>query len=247
MEKHIQINNIWSKIYLPESDINEIIIGIHGFSGDKESSVLTRLSKEFNERSKALVVFDLPCHGENDNTKPLNLGECVNAIKTIFDYVKTQYKNTPISVFATSFGGYLALNYLSKNAEKLHKLILRAPAIYMYEALTNAILTEHNLNIEDLNKPTNLGYERPILIDKKFIEDLNCSRLDEARTTNHFVYILQGKKDDIINYKDNARFFTQYYPNKHKFIYFENADHRFKKPGELDRIVSETLAILNDK
>ena len=85
------------------------------------------------------------------------------------------------------------------------------------------------------------------LKNKKFIEDLNCSRLDEARTTNHFVYILQGKKDDIINYKDNARFFTQYYPNKHKFIYFENADHRFKKPGELDRIVSETLAILNDK
>jgi alpha-beta hydrolase superfamily lysophospholipase len=232
---------------LPEGDIDEIIIGIHGFTGDKESSVLTRLSSEFNKIGKALICFDLPCHGENDNTYPLNLNECVNAIKTIFDYVKTQYKGVPISVFATSFGGYLILNYLSKNDEELHKLILRAPAIYMYEALVNAILTEHNLTIEDFNKPIDLGNERPILIDNKFIKDVKDSKLEHARTTNHFIYILQGKKDDIVNYKDNDKFFTQHYPNRHKVIYFENADHRFKKPGELDKIVLETLAILNDE
>ena len=246
MEKHILINNIWSRIYLPESNINEIIIGIHGFSGDKESSVLVRLAKEFNSQDKALICFDLPCHGENDNTKPLNLDECINSIKTIFDYVKNQYKSIPISVFATSFGGYLILNYLSRNDEDLHKLILRAPAVCIYNSLINVILPERGFTKSDLNKPINLGYERPILVDNKFIEDLNNSNLEHARTTKNFVYIIQGKKDDVVDYKDNDKFFTQHYPNRHKFIYFENADHRFKKPGELDRIVSETLAILNN-
>lgn len=247
MEKHILINRLWSRIYLPENQIEEIVIGVHGFAGDKESSVLILLANELNKQNKALISFDLPCHGENDNTQTLNLFDCLNSIKIVFDYVKGNYKNIPISVFATSFGGYLTLNYLSKNNENLHKLILRAPAVYMYSILENVILPEHNFTKNDLNKTINLGYEKSLLVNNKFLSDLKNTNLEKAQTTNNFIYILQGKQDDVVNPDDNDRFFNKYYPNKHKFIYFKNANHRFKNPGELKKIISDTLSILNNE
>ncbi len=247
MEKHILINNLWSRIYLPENEINEIVIGIHGFAGDKESSVLILLADELNKQNKALLSFDLPCHGENDKSQILKLSDCIDSIKIIFEYVKENYVNTPISVFATSFGGYLILNYLSENSENLHKLILRAPAIYMDKILEKVILPEHEFSTEDLKNIVNLGYANPLLVNDKFLNDLKETSLEAAQTTNHFLYILQGKQDDVVNPNDNDKFFKKFYPDQHKFIYFENADHRFKKPGELEKIISDSLSILNDE
>ena len=55
MEKYLIINGLHSCIYLPESAPKEVIIGIHGFSGDKESSVLVELSKHLNKKDCFLL------------------------------------------------------------------------------------------------------------------------------------------------------------------------------------------------
>ena len=247
MEKHILINNLWSRIYLPKGRVKEVVIGVHGFAGDKESSVLIQLANKLIKQNIALVSFDLPCHGENDNSKVLHLADCLDSVKTIFNYVKENFKNIPISVFATSFGGYLVLNHLSKHNENLHKLILRAPAIHIDKILVDTILPEHNFSKSDLVKTINLGYSSQLLVDNKFVEDLEKNNLEHSKPTINFVYIIQGKKDDVVNPNNNKTFFEKYYSNQHKFIYFENADHRFKNPGELDKIISDSLAILNDE
>lgn len=246
MEKHLKISNLSATLYLPDNKPNEVVIGIHGFSGDKESSVLIALAQELTKTNKALLTFDLPCHGENDNTKPLNLRECINSINSVYEYVNENFKNTDISVFATSFGGYLTLAYLSENQKNLHKLILRAPAIYMYKVLTENILPFNGFTAEEITAPVNLGYEKPLLIDKDFITQLNNFSLENTNPTQNNIYILQGKKDNIVSPEDNENFFKKFYPNKHKFFYFENADHRFKKPGELNRIIQLTLEILSE-
>lgn len=245
MEKHILINNLHSNLYLPNNSTpKEIVVGIHGFSGDKESSVLIKLSKHLNENNIALVTFDLPCHGENDNSNPLILQDCFDSIRNIFDFVKNNFKNIPISTFATSFGGYLLLNHLSKNEEKLNKVILRAPAIHMSEVLENVIFPFNNLSAKKIESPVNLGFEKQLIINKQFLENLRENNLEYLPETNDFLYILQGKQDDIVNPELNEKFFKMHYPNRHQFIWFENADHRFKKPGELEKIISETLSIL---
>lgn len=246
MEKHLKICNLSTVLYLPEGEPNEIVIGIHGFSGDKESSVLIALSKELTKISKALLVFDLPCHGENDNAKPLNLSECINSINLVYEYVNKNFKNTKISIFATSFGGYLTLAYLSEHQQNLHKLILRAPAIYMNKVLTENILPFNGFNAETITNPVNLGYEKPLFIDKDFIAQLNNLNLENVNPTQNYIYILQGKKDDIVSPEDNEKFFEKFYQNRHKLFYFENADHRFKKPGELNKIIQLTLEILSN-
>lgn len=243
-KKHLQINGLWSKIYLPSETINEIVIGVHGFAGDKESSVLTSLAKELNKQGKALLTFDLPCHGENDKTKVLSLKECIESIGTIFEFVNQNFNKIPISFFSTSFGAFLTLSYLSNYDKKLHKVILRAPAIFMDEVLENVILPEHNLSIQKLNNIVNLGYESPLLVDNNFLNDLKNNSLESKNTTMNKLYILQGKLDTTVNPIKNQEFFNKYYSNNHEIYYFENADHRFKKPGELEQIIKITLDIL---
>lgn len=246
MEKHIKIDNLDAKIYSPDKAPKEILIGVHGFSGDKESSVLLALSKELTANNITLITFDLPCHGENDNSSPLDLNSCIQSIGKVLDFAKTTYPSTPISIFATSFGGYLTLAYLSNNNEKLNKVILRAPAIYMSKVLEENILPFNGFSADKIKNAINLGYEKQLLINSKFIHDLRNTNLDSLRPINNYVYILQGKKDNIVNPKDNEKFFNKFYKNNHKFYYFENADHRFKHPGELEKIIEITLEILSN-
>lgn len=245
MEKSLIINNLHSTLHLSDNKPQEIVVGIHGFSGDKESSVLIELAKHLNKNGVALITFDLPCHGENDNSEPLKLQDCLDSIKNIFDYVKENFKNIPISTFATSFGGYLLLNHLSKYKENLNKVILRAPAVYMADVVENIILPFNNLTTQDLEHSVNLGFEKQLIINKQFLNDLKVNDLEQQAKTKEYLYIIQGRKDDIVNPENNKLFFEKQYQNQHKFVWFENADHRFKKPGELERIILETLNILN--
>ena len=247
MEKELKIKNLATKIYLPTSTPSQIVIGIHGFFGDKESSVLVKLGKELSQSNAALVTFDLPCHGANDNSKLLRLSDCTQAIEDVFSWVHKNFPGKPISVFATSFGGYLTLLYLSNHIEQLNKIILRAPAINMSQVLENVLLPFQSLSAEDLKSTTDIGKEQRLLVDYHFIEELRNNNLHQIKPVETFLYILQGKKDDIVNPEENANFFNKNYPNRHQIIYFENADHRFKKPGELDKIISDTLSILIDE
>lgn len=246
MEKELKIQNLSARLYLPDTRPDKIVIGVHGFSGDKESSVLTTLGKELISHNIALVTFDLPCHGKSINVGPLRLSDCVNSLEIIFSYVRKSYNNIPISLFATSFGAYLSLIYLSKKHENLDKLILRAPAIDMAKVLGDVILPFNNLSEDDLSTPKSFGYEQTFLIDEEFLNELTQNNLENYSPINQFVYIIQGRKDDIVNPTKNESFFIAHYPNQHKFIWFDNANHRFKNPGELEKIISDTLSILND-
>lgn len=247
MEKHLIINGLWSRIYLPEENVSEIVIGVHGFAGDKESSVLVALAKELNKQGMALLTFDLPSHGENDRLKILNLTECIASIGKILEYVKNEYLNTPISIFSTSFGAFLTLSYLSEKHEKLHKVILRAPAIFMADVLENVILPEHKVEINELKKVVNLGYEASLFVDDKFLLELKNNSLDKKAEISDKIFILQGRLDTTVDPIKNQQYFDKHYLNNYEIFYFEKADHRFKNPGELEQIIRITLNILNER
>ncbi len=246
MEKKLKINNLSARIYLPNGTLKEVVIGIHGFGGDKESSVLVALGNSLIQKNIALLTYDLPCHGENDVSKPLSLEECFFSVKAVYDYVRKNYKNAKISFFATSFGGYLLLNFLNNNEIECNKIILRAPAIFMHKVLTDVILKEHFPNGVPQNEVIEFGYEKTLLIDNKFISALKANDLHDYKNS-HFLYSLQGKKDDLVDPDANEKFFETRCKGNYKIFYFENADHRFKKPGELDELIKITEQILEVK
>ena len=76
--------NLHVRIFSPERKIEKVIIAVHGFAGDKDSSVIYAIAKEMTNHSCAIVTFDLPNHGENETCESLSLKTCFNAFSSIF-------------------------------------------------------------------------------------------------------------------------------------------------------------------
>ena len=239
-----KICNHSSRIFAPKNP-KEVVIAIHGFAGDKDSSVIVALAKNLAELGVCTISFDLPCHGADACNFNLNFLDCKNCIAEIISFAENKYKNLPISIFATSFGGFLILNYLKTCNKKFKAVILRSPAIDMPNILVNKILPEHNLGLVDFNKTQNLGYGNPLYVDKKFIDDLYANALDkDFIEPNNTYYVLQGLKDDIVDPNFVFDFCKKHFKNRFFLYKFDNADHRYKNPGELEQIVDITHNIL---
>ena len=57
--------NINIKEMIPE-EVEEIMIAIHGFAGDKESSAITAVANELNKQKIGVIALDLPGHGVSE-------------------------------------------------------------------------------------------------------------------------------------------------------------------------------------
>ena len=237
--KSLKGYNISTKFYLPESKPKEIIIAIHGFGGDKESSTINLLAEKMLEEGFGLICFDFPGHGESEvEADKLTIDNCINDIISIEDYIKVKYNNEiEIDIFATSFGAYITLLKLFKYETKYNKIILRAPAIKMDEILKNTLLREPFDKFKERGF-TKLGFERSMNIPFSFYEELKQNQILKLYKNNQKILIIQGTEDDVAPINDTKELINL---DKSNFELFEieGADHRMKKYGELEKALNK--------
>lgn len=229
----------WVNLDMPK----EVIIACHGFAGDKESSAISMLASELLKNDVYTIAFDLPGHGESDvDGDSLTIENCLEDFKSVIDYVKREYGNVKTGIFATSFGGYLSLLLNDIDVSLLH-VILRCPAIKMDKIFINEILRE---DIEEFKKRgyTVVGYERELKVNYSFYEELkNTQILDIYINTFSNILMIHGDKDTTAPIEDTIVFSNKFsIPLK----IIEGADHRFKKPGELEKVVDYTISFINE-
>ena len=233
--------NIKYKIFRGEQ-ANQILLCLHGFAGDKESSVVDAIGLSLQKDHITTIAFDLPCHGEDQTKGSFSLERCREYLVDVVEQI-SKYK-MPINIFATSFGAYLYLRFLAEKQD-FKNVILRSPAVDMHNIIFK-IIKEHDYSVEDLKTKTlNLGYGRELLIDKQFVASLKLPQI--SKQNSNFINIIQGKKDELIDCEFNERYFEKYFPNNHRFHYFAQADHRYKNPGEKEKIVEIVRSILLEK
>lgn len=221
-----------------KKNIKNILIAIHGFGGSSNSSTIKFLKDNLVD-DLAVVSFDLPNHGKNKTDKPLVLKECIDCIKQVDEYVKREYKGSKISYFASSFGGYCLLNFLSNTKYKYENIFLRAPAVNMDKVIQKTLIGDEFEKLKD--SIVDLG---GIKIDDNFYKEIIENKLIEIYNNNHFLNVFQGKKDEIVNYKDNDHFFSNKCANNYKIYYFENSKHSFKSNEELKELINKMKNII---
>lgn len=60
------------KLFAPDDlEVKHVIVGVHGFAGDKESSMLERLATDCSPNGVALLCFDFPAM-----VKALSMRKC---------------------------------------------------------------------------------------------------------------------------------------------------------------------------
>lgn len=148
-----------------------VLLCLHDFAGDKESSVIAALLEDLDEMGVGVASFDWPAHGES-TTRDSSL-TVENALADLF-YVIRWIKSKvsiPIACFATSFGGYLATLFRNHNPDAFFLLILRSPALNMKEVFRRLLTNdEHECILR--GGSVEMGFERKMQIGKPFFESL---------------------------------------------------------------------------
>lgn len=230
------------KAFLPDNEeIDTVVIGVHGFAGDKDSSMLKKLGIALTGRSSALICFDFPCHGESPaGEETLTVENCKSDLFAVIKYVKEKYPSAKKSIFATSFGGYIAL--LCAPDLSGIPLVLRAPAVTMLKILLDTVL---KISAENFRKAGTVrcGFERLLDLPYSFSENLNAQESVYGIKLNLPTLIIHGDLDNIVPPGDVFDF-AKTQDNVNLEI-INGADHRFKNRGEIEKVIDLTMDFLN--
>jgi len=232
MEKYFDINvpgySIKCKIYCDNiRDIKNLVIFSHGFAGHKDTKTVERFAETYLSKVKkaAVLSFDYPCHGK-DVRKKLELSECYKYLETVTNYCMENYKPSAVYSYATSFGGYIVLNYISKFGNPFNKIALRCPAIDIYDSMTEKIITKENRMDLEKKGEALIGFDRKIPVTNEFLEEIKNENLLEKDFLDFAddILIIQGDKDEIIS-KETVKEFAD--NNVIELVLVTGADHRF--------------------
>ena len=217
-----------------------VLVCLHGFAGDKYSSVIRSLAEKLTAASVRVITLDWPGHGSSpvDGTY-LTIENCIRDLDTVLEYVSKD--RSPIMLFATSFGGFIGVNYLMRNPTAFSKFVLRSPALSMPDTY-RTFLTDEDIAALKRGESVNKGFDRPLWLDASFHEDL-CAHRIPAKALNFKIpgLVIQGDQDDVVDPEESVRFAQD---NGLELHIVSGADHRYKHPGELEEILSATTDFL---
>lgn len=217
-----------------------VLVCLHGFAGDKYSSVIQALAEALVSKSIRVITFDWPGHGKSPvDGSSLTIENCLLDLETVIQEI--QPTDGPIYLFATSFGGFVGLNYLAIHPSVFSKVVLRSPALNMPKTFHD-FLTDEEIHVLEDGGTVNKGFDRPLLLGKSFIEDLYEHRIlpDEYPALVPGL-LIQGDMDDVVDPLDSVRFAEK---NGLRLHMIEGADHRYKEQGNLEEILSVTISFL---
>lgn len=131
--ERININNIPSIIWGGKS--NKVFIAIHGNMSSKEDEVIKILADKVINKGYQLLSFDLPEHGERklDTNYLCKVQNCINDLRLIIDYAKTNYSE--INIWACSIGAYFSL--LAYKDENIKQCLFLSPVVNMEIIIDN--------------------------------------------------------------------------------------------------------------
>ncbi len=242
-EKTFNINaegcSIRCKLYYDDlSRVQTAVLFGHGFGGHKDNKAAERFAGHILEKNKgvAVLTFNWPCHGD-DVRKALRLEDCSAYIRLILDHVRETFGDPTVYLYATSFGAYLFLRYISEESTPFAKIAPRCPAVNMYEVLCANIITEENRRALDRGRPAPVGFDRRIEIDNAFLDSLRENDITRRSFLDYAddMLILHGTKDEIVP-PAAVRAFAE--DNVIELELIEGADHRFIDPRAMDRAIA---------
>ncbi len=234
MHKYYEINaqgsNIRCKAYYREKTAENAVIFCTGFAGHKDNKAAETFSEKLLSKTSnaVVVVFDWPAHGDDVKKKP-DLEDCDRYLSLVIQDVKSRFGAGKLYAYATSFGGYLVLKYISEHGNPFHKVAIRCPAVDMYGVLLHTIMKGDDYDRIRKGKEIQAGFDRKIIVTPAFLNELeeNDIRRRDYLEYAEDILILHGTSDEVVPFDSGREFAEQ---NLIEFIPVEKADHRFQNP-----------------
>ena len=221
------------------------LLCLHGFAGDKYSTVIKAVAKDRCRAGFRCVTFDWPGHGDSTaDSSMLTIENCLADLDAVVKHLRpaaaavpSGSTPAPLFCFATSFGGYLAMLDYRRHPEHFDRILLRSPALRMGMVLRSFLDEDHMRRFRD-GEALNFGFDRPLFLHYDFLSDLETPDHDAFLPLDGIgrspIAIIHGDADDVVPVTDSLRFAED---NHLPIRIVKGADHRYKKPGELEQII----------
>ena len=225
------------------------LLCLHGFAGDKYSTVIEAVAKDRCRAGFRCVTFDWPGHGDSTaDSSMLTIENCLADLDAVVKHLRpaaaavpSGSTPAPLFCFATSFGGYLAMLDYRRCPGHFDRILLRSPALRMGKVLRSFLDEDHMRRFQG-GEALNFGFDRPLFLHYDFLTDLELPDHDAFRPLDGIgcgpasapVAIIHGDADDVVPVTDSLRFAED---NDLPIRIVKGADHRYKKPGELEQII----------
>ena len=203
--------------------LEKFVICIHGFSSNKNGVKIAILMRELAKQNIGVVAIDLPGHGENKTKLTID-----NCIKDISD-VETSLRryNKPISLYGSSFGGYVVMAYLLHSTKSYDEVLLIAPVVDAHKMYSK------------IEKETQNG----IFISPELIKSMaRHNVIDNAKSLKD-LKIIYAEKDITV---ENNEILTLADLVSAELFEIKGAGHWFDGRGELDKLIKIALTIYNE-
>ena len=224
-------HNVRCKVYFTDRPAAEkAVIFCTGFAGHRDNNAAGGFAEKLLSKRKdtAVIVFNWPAHGDDVKKKP-SLSDGMTYLDMVTADAEARFGAQELYCYATSFGGYLVLKYVSERDDPFLKIALRCPAVDMYGVLTTAIMKSDEADRLMKGKDVQTGFDRKITVTRAFLDELkeNDLRQRDYIEESERILIIHGTSDEVVPFETSRDFADD---NLIEFIPVEKADHRFQNP-----------------
>jgi alpha-beta hydrolase superfamily lysophospholipase len=132
--------NLYYQYWLPEGKPKAVLLVAHGLA--EHSGRYKNLVDYFVPKGYAVYALDHRGHGKSEGTRNYvdSFNDYLTDLKTFFDMVRKEHKNTKIFLFGHSLGGTIATAYAVEHQKELAGLILSGSSLVPSSSVSPALI-----------------------------------------------------------------------------------------------------------
>ena len=214
-----------------------VVLGVHGIGGSKNDAIQESIAEEMELFGSAVLRFDFPAHGENDE-EILTLHGCVDTLLDAAEFALEQFPGVPdLCIFATGFGAYVTLTAMQDltQLDCRVKLVIQTPSLRMDQTVLNMTHVSA-VTLEAMDMVLFKVPRRPLGFFYSFYEE--CRENPAFASYPIPMLILHGQYDDYVPMADIQ--LLRDLNDRSKLVIVPGASHRFLEPGAWDMVLDLT-------
>jgi hypothetical protein len=213
------------------------IIICHGMPSNKvgDYRMHVRTARQLCKENFVVMRFDFSGHGDSDGDfKDVTHGQAIDDLNSAINNLEKLnfVDKNRIGLVGHSFGGEIAL-LKAADDPRIKTLVLHAPRLDWRKVWTKDRIAEFRKK----------GYtdEGSLRLGLNYLKDrLKFLTTEYAKNIIIPTFIIHGTKDQIIDYRDSAKFIKKLKSKKKKLLLLKNADHDFSTYASTERLIKET-------
>lgn len=247
------INNrkIIVQMHVPKNkEIRGTVILLHGYFD--HAGHLKNIIHFLLDRKYRVITYDLQGHGlsEGETATIEKFEDYLENLQYLIEEMKSKGLKTPYYLIAHSTGAAIGIHYLLLTKKStFHKVILLAPLIrsnfwelskFGYQVLspfTNEIKRVYARNSTD-KKYLKFVKDDPLQYDKVPLSWLKAlvrwnEQIQEVDPSNEYISIIQGDRDQTVDWRYNLKFLEGKFPNSEIFMINGGKHHLLNEQSEI--------------